>query len=600
MRDRMENRMGKKIELTEKSREEKKAIFKKIIPYLLNYKKIFIFLIGIAFVSNFLNMVGPYLVGRGVGLLKLGMEQEDFFQLGVIVAILAGTYTVSACLNYLQNINLNRVTQKIVAEMRDKSFKKLNRFSLKYIDSNPHGNIMSIIINDIENISSSISQIISQIFVSVLTVGITFGIMLYINPLLTFIQLLLVTFVGFFLKFFTKKSREKMRERQKYLGILSGYIEENFLGQWEVKNFTYENRGIQIFKNLSEKYKENSIKAYFFGGFNYPTLNFIGNLSYGIIVFIGAVYIFQNKLTLPQLTSFIIYVRMFNRPIANISDFYNIIQSVIVSGERYFAYLESEDEELEEVNYKEFPQEIKGEIEFKNLNFGYEKNKNIIENLSMKVFPGETVAIVGPTGGGKTTLMNLLMRFYEIQGGEILLDGENIKKYRKKDYRKILGVVLQDIWIFKGTVLENITYGNKEISQKKVEEICEAVGIHTYIASLEKGYQTDLTEESSNLSNGQKQLLTIVRAIINNPKILILDEATSGVDTRTEKNLVAAINKIIKNRTSFIIAHRLSTIKNADKILVVKEGEIVEIGNHKTLLEKKGFYYEMYSEQYKN
>ncbi|MGL6119252.1 MAG: ABC transporter ATP-binding protein [Fusobacteriaceae bacterium] len=598
MRDRTGGRIGKKIELNEKKISEKKYILKKILPYILDHKKVFIFLIIIAFVSNFLSILGPYLIGKGIGILKLNMLNKDFYDLGKIVFILSGIYSLSAFLNYLQNINLNKVTQKIVEEMRSKSFQKLNSFSLKYIDSNAHGNIMSIIINDIDNISSSISQIVSQIFVNMITVGITFGIMLAINPFLTFVQLLLVTFVMIFLKKFIEKSRKKMRERQKNLGELSAFIEENFLGQWEVKNFVYENKGISIFNNLSAKYKESSIKAYFFGGFNYPTLNFVGNLSYGIIVFIGTMYIFQEKLTLSQLTSFIIYVRMFNRPIANISDFYNIIQSVIVSGERYFEYLESEDIDLEEISIKEFPLEIKGDLEFKNINFSYDKNKILIENLNIKINAGETVAIVGPTGGGKTTLMNLLMRFYEIDAGEILLDGENIKNYRKKDYRRILGVVLQDVWIFKGTILENITYGNKNISQEKVEEICQAVGIHNYILSLAQGYKTFLSEEKSNFSNGQKQLLTIARAIINDPKILILDEATSGVDTRTEKKLVNAINKIIKNRTSFIIAHRLSTIKNANKILVVKDGKVIEIGDHETLLEKKGFYYEMYSEQY--
>lgn len=576
-----------------KNFKSQKKILKKMMPYLLEYKNIFILLIGIAFFSNIFTMLGPYFIGKGVGILKPDMGDDEMTQLLKILFLLAGLYIASAYLNYQQNIKLNIVTQKIVEIMRDHSFQKINRLSLRYLDSSSHGNIISILINDIDNISSSISSIVSQIFVSILTIAVTLGVMLYINPLLTLLQLILMSLVILFLKKFSVKSREKMRERQKYLGVLSGYIEENFLGQWEIKNFSYENIGIANFNRLSRSYKESSIKAFFFGGFNYPTLNFIGNISYIAIIFLGTFFIFKEQITLAALTSFIIYARMFNRPIANISDFYNIFQSVAASAERYFELLEIPEEEDTEKG-EEIPEHVKGVIEFQNVSFSYEKERATINDLSFKVEPGQNVAIVGPTGVGKSTIMNLLLRFYEIDEGKILLDGRDIRKYSKRSYRKLFGVVLQDVWIFNGTVLENILYGNENISQEEVIKICQAVGVHEVITELPKGYNTVLEEESMSLSSGQKQLLTIARAMVNNPKFLILDEATSGVDTRAEKNLVAAIKKITENRSSFIIAHRLSTIRNADMILVIKDGRIAEKGLHEELLERKGFYFEMY------
>lgn len=574
--------------------QTEKKLLKKILPYIMEHRSIFILLGTIALLSNIFNMLGPYFVGKGVGILKESMDKAEFLKLGKISIILALLYILAAYLNYLQNVNLNNVTQKIVSVMRDHGFEKMNRLTLSYLDSSSHGNIISILINDIDNISSSISTIVSQIFISILTVLVTLGIMFYIDPILAGIQIFLVIITGLFLRNFSVKSREKMRERQRYLGVLSGYIEENFLGQWEVKNFSYENRGIDNFNKLSRSYKENSVKAFFFGGFNYPTLNFIGNLSYSIIIFVGTYFILKGRITLAALTSFIIYARMFNRPIANISDFYNIFQSVAASAERYFEFLESPLEENSERGEK-VPENISGEIEFENVSFGYDKSRETIENLSFKVRPGQSVAIVGPTGAGKSTLMNLLMRFYEIDKGKILLDGVDIQKYSKKSYRKLFGVVLQDVWIFNGTVLENIIYGNEKISMEEVMEICKAVGIHDSIMELQGGYGWELNEENMNFSAGQKQLLTIARAIINNPKFLILDEATSGVDTRTEKKLVAAIKNITEERTSFIIAHRLSTVKNADLILVVRDGKIVESGTHEELLLKRRFYFEMYN-----
>ena len=572
-------------------------LFKKLLPYLKKYKAEFIFLIFLAIIGNLLTLVGPYLVGKGINQIHFQMSKSDFLQLGKMSILLLFSYVTGAVLTLVQNIKMNIISQDIVNKMRKDGIEKIHRFPLKYFDGISQGNIISIMINDIDNISGSLSQIGTRVIVNILTIFTALGIMLYISPSLTLIQLLLVSFTGVFLKKITEKSREKRRVQQRYLGKLSGYIDEILTGQAEVKSFSYEERAIENFRNLNSSYKENAIKSIFLAGFNFPTLNFIGNLGYSLIILVGAIFILQGKITLGGLSSFVIYSKLFNRPIASISEAYSIIQTVLVSAERFFQFMDQEEDldvGKKDINFDS----LKGNIEFRNVDFAYNKETPVLKNLSFKTGNGEVVAIVGPTGGGKTTIVNLLMRFYDITSGEILLDGINIEEYKKSEIRKLFGMVLQDSWLFTGTIRDNISYGNTDISFDKVVESARLACAHDFIMKFPDGYDTMITEDNMILSQGQKQLITIARIIASDPKFLILDEATSGVDTRTEIRLQKAIANLIKGRTSFIIAHRLSTIKNADLILVLKDGKIAEQGTHDELMNQNGFYFNLYSTQY--
>ena len=572
-------------------------LFKKLLPYLKKYKLEFIFLIFLAIIGNLLTLAGPYLVGKGINQIHFQMNKSDFIQLGKLSILLLFSYITGAILTLIQNIKMNIISQDIVNKMRKDGIEKIHKFPLKYFDGISKGNIISIMINDIDNISGSLSQIGTRVIVNILTIFTALGIMLYISPSLTLIQLFLVSFTGVFLKKITEKSREKRRVQQRYLGKLSGYIDEILTGQAEVKSFSYEERAIETFRNLNSSYKENAIKSIFLAGFNFPTLNFIGNTGYSLIILIGAIFMLQGKITLGGLSSFVIYSKLFNRPIASISEAYSIIQTVLVSAERFFQFMD-QNEDLDTGKKNIDFNVLKGNIEFKNVDFAYNEETPVLKNLSFKTGNGEVVAIVGPTGGGKTTIVNLLMRFYDVTSGEILLDGINIEEYKKSEIRKLFGMVLQDSWLFTGTIKDNISYGNNNISFDKVVESAKLACAHDFIMKFPDGYDTIISEDNMILSQGQKQLITIARIIASDPKFLILDEATSGVDTRTEIRLQKAIANLIKGRTSFIIAHRLSTIKNADLILVLKDGKIAEQGTHDELMNKNGFYFNLYSTQY--
>lgn len=575
----------------------KNNIFKKLFPYLMKYKFEFIFLIILAIIGNLLTLVGPYLVGKGINEIHFHMEKANYIQLGKISILLLFSYITGAVLTLIQNIKMNIISQDIVNSMRKDGIEKIHKFPLKYFDGISQGNIITIMINDIDNISGSLSQIGTRVVVNILTISTALGIMLYISPSLTLIQIFLVTFTGYFLKKISKKSREKRRVQQKYLGQLNGYVDEILTGEAEVKSFSYEERAISKFRELNSNYKENAIKSLFLAGFNFPTLNFIGNLGYSLIILIGAIFMLNGKITLGGLSSFVIYSKLFNRPIASISEAYSIVQTVIVSAERFFNFID-QPEDIEKGTLDIDLNSLEGKIEFKDVNFSYNEDTPVLKDLSFKAEHGEIVAIVGPTGGGKTTIVNLLMRFYDITSGKILLDDKDIELYKKKDIRKLFGMVLQDSWLFTGTIRENISYGNSEIDFDKVVESAKLACAHDFIIKLPQGYDTVVSEDNMVLSQGQKQLITIARIIASNPKFLILDEATSGVDTRTEIRLQKAISNLVKGRTSFIIAHRLSTIKNANLILVLKDGHIIEQGTHSQLMEKNGFYHELYNTQY--
>ena len=575
----------------------KNNIFKKLFPYLMKYKFEFIFLIILAIIGNLLTLVGPYLVGKGINEIHFHMEKANYIQLGKISILLLFSYITGAVLTLIQNIKMNIISQDIVNTMRKDGIEKIHKFPLKYFDGISQGNIITIMINDIDNISGSLSQIGTRVVVNLLTISTALGIMLYISPSLTLIQIFLVTFTGYFLKKISKKSREKRRVQQKYLGQLNGYVDEILTGEAEVKSFSYEERAISKFRELNSNYKDNAIKSLFLAGFNFPTLNFIGNLGYSLIILIGAIFMLNGKITLGGLSSFVIYSKLFNRPIASISEAYSIVQTVIVSAERFFNFID-QPEDIEKGTLDIDLNSLEGKIEFKDVNFSYNEDTPVLKDLSFKAEHGEIVAIVGPTGGGKTTIVNLLMRFYDITSGKILLDDKDIELYKKKDIRKLFGMVLQDSWLFTGTIRENISYGNSEIDFDKVVESAKLACAHDFIIKLPQGYDTVVSEDNMVLSQGQKQLITIARIIASDPKFLILDEATSGVDTRTEIRLQKAISNLVKGRTSFIIAHRLSTIKNANLILVLKDGHIIEQGTHSQLMEKNGFYHELYNTQY--
>lgn len=574
-----------------------KSIVKNLTPYLYKYRYKFLFLIILAIIGNILTLIGPYLVGKAINVIHVNMSHDNFIYLGKISIALLFTYISGAFLSLIQNVKMNKISQEIVNVMRKNAFNKIHKFPLKTFNGMAQGNILTILINDIDNISSSLSQIGTRIVVNILTISTALGIMIYISPSLTIIQLLLVSITGVFLKEITKRSKEKRRVQQRYLGRLNSYIDEILTGQAEVKSFSYEERAIERFKKLNYEYKENAIKSLFFSGFNFPTLNFINNVGYSLIIFTGAIFMLNGKINLGELSSFIIYSKLFNRPIASISEAYNIIQTVIVSSERFFSFMELEEDKLG--GDRELLEEnIKGDIEFKDVSFSYDGKIDVLKNLSFEAKAGKVVAIVGPTGGGKTTIVNLLMKFYDISSGEITIDGINIDEYKKSDIRKMFGMVLQDSWLFTGTIEENIRYGNESISHEDIIKSAKLACAHDFISKLPMGYDTIVSEDNMVLSSGQKQLITIARIIASNPKFLIFDEATSGVDTRTELRLQKAIANITENRTSFVIAHRLSTIKNADLILVLKDGTIIEKGTHKELMELEGFYKTMYNTQY--
>lgn len=574
-----------------------KDIIKKLTPYLKEYKYHFIFMIFLAIIGNILTLVGPYLVGKAINQIHKSMTRENFIFLGKISICLLFTYIGGAFLSLTQNIKMNRISQQIVNSMRKNAFEKIHKFPLMMFNKMSQGNIITILINDIDNISSSLSQIGTRIIVNILTISIALAIMIYISPSLTLIQMILVAITGFFLKNITKKSKEKRRVQQRYLGKLNSYVDEILTGQAEVKSFSYEQRAIKNFRELNRAYKTNAIKAIFFSGFNFPTLNFINNIGYSLIIFVGALFMLKGKINLGELSSFIIYSKLFNRPIASISEAYNIIQTVFVSSERFFGFMDLQEDDKggdKNIDLKK----VEGNIQFQDVSFSYDGKTPVLKDLSFEAKRGQTVAIVGPTGGGKTTIVNLLMRFYDINSGKIFLDKKDIYEYGKADVRRLFGMVLQDSWLFTGTIRDNIKYGNENLSDEDIINSAKVACAHDFIKKLPLGYDTVVSEDNMVLSQGQKQLITIARIIASDPKFLILDEATSGVDTRTELRLQKAIANLIKDRTSFVIAHRLSTIKSANLILVLKDGRIIEQGTHKKLMELKGFYYTMYNTQY--
>jgi len=581
-----------------------KGTLKKLIKYISNYKIAFIIVFIFAIGSTIFSIVGPKILGNATtelfnGLMNKisGVGKIDFSAIAKILIAALILYIVSTIFSYVEGLIMATITNKISYRLRKEISEKVNRLPMKYFDKKTNGEILSIVTNDVDTLTQSLDQCGTQIITSVVTVFGILYMMITINVPMTLLSILILPICLIMVGFVFKHGQQYFKNNQEYLSKVNGTVEEMYSGHSVVKVFNAEEKMINDFEKYNEKLYESAWKSQFISGLMHPIMNFVGNLGYVMVALAGGYYVIKGKITVGNIQSFIQYNKQFTQPIGQIAQVSNMIQAMIASAERIFEFLEEE----EEVYNKSNPipiNSIEGNVEFKNVKFGYDEDKIIINDFSAKIKQGKKIAIVGPTGAGKTTMVKLLMRFYNVTDGEILIDGININKFKRKELRKIFGMVLQDTWLFNGTIMENLRYGKLDATDDEVKEAAKSAYVHHFIQTLPDGYNMELNEETTNISNGQKQLITIARAILANPKILILDEATSSVDTRTEILIQKAMDKLMKGRTSFIIAHRLSTIKNADLILVMKDGDIIETGNHKELLEKNGFYASLYNSQF--
>lgn len=592
---------------------EKPKDFKKAMSKLMKYLKphtiglIIVFVLTIA--ATVLTIRAPKILGQATteifrvvmirntplsAFLKTKMDFEKIFNILMTVGIL---YSISALLNFFQGYLMAGITQKIVRKMREDVNEKLQRLPLKFYDGRAHGDIISRVTNDVDLISNTLQQSLTQFISGIVTIaGITY-MMLTINVSLTLLTLITLPLSAIVTILVAKHSQKFFAQQQKLLGTLTGQVEEVYSGFIAVKVYGREEEEFEKFKKTNEQLYSASKKAQFISGIIMPVMNFIGNLGYIIVAVGGGILVTKKSITVGDVQAFIQYSRQFNQPIVQIANIVNMIQSTLAASERIFEILEEEEEVQDKENAIEL-ESIKGEVQFESVRFSYLPEKPLIENLNIEVKSGQTIAIVGPTGAGKTTLVNLLMRFYEIQGGSIKVDGIDIRDIKKYNLRKHFGMVLQDTWLFNGTIKENITYGKEQATEEEIINAAKMAHAHHFILALPDGYDTVIGEDTANISQGEKQLITIARAFLANPDILILDEATSNVDTLTEIYIQRAMRDLMKGRTSFVIAHRLSTIKNADMILVMNEGKIIESGTHEELLHKGGFYAEMYRSQF--
>jgi len=546
----------------------------------------------------------PKALGELAGI-KLGIAKVisatggkiDFTYIGNIMMMVIGLYAVSALFTFVQQYVMAGIAQNIVYEMREDLSTKLNKLPLKYYDTKTHGEILSRVTNDMDNISTTLQQSLTQLVSSVVTIIGVIIMMLTISPILTLVALVTLPVCGIATSGFAKKSQKYFADQQKAIGELNGHVEEMYTGHNIVRVFGREQEAIETFEKINDELYEVGWKAQFISGIVMPVMNFINNVGYVVICVVGGMFVIKKKIEIGDIQAFIQYSKQFTMPIVQTANIANILQSTVASAERVFELLE----EVEEIAEDKEPKVIelpKGEVRFEHVKFGYKENVTLIQDMNLVAKPGQTVAIVGPTGAGKTTLVNLLMRFYEINDGKITVDGIDTREMKRADLRGMFGMVLQDTWLFNGTIRDNIAYGREDAKEEDIINAAKAAHADHFIRTLPEGYNTILNEEGSNISQGQKQLLTIARAILANPRILILDEATSSVDTRTEIFIQKAMGNLMKGRTSFVIAHRLSTIRDADVILVMSNGSVIEQGNHHELMEKNGFYADLYNSQF--
>ena len=523
----------------------------------------------------------------------------DFKSIGDIMLFLIFLYGLSALFGYLQGFIMSGVSMKITYKLRKDISEKINVMPLKYFDKASTGDVLSRVTNDVDTVSQTLNQSLSQMISSVVTIVGIFVMMLTISPLLTLVTMLILPLSMVFIMVVVKKSQKHFKKQQKYLGLINGHVEEMYGGHTVMKVFNGEKRSIEKFDGFNDELYKSGWKSQFLSGLMMPIVNFISNVGYVAVCVVGAYLTVHGQMTVGNIQSFIQYLRQFTQPLSQIANITNVLQSTAAAAERVFEFLE-EEEEIEDKNKLELPVQVEGAVTFQNVRFGYADDKIIIKDFSAEIKPGQRVAIVGPTGAGKTTIVKLLMRFYELQNGKIFVDGKDVTELSRSNLRQMFGMVLQDTWLFNGSIMENIRYGRLDANDQQVIAAAGAAHVDEFVHALPNGYNMELNEEASNISGGQKQLLTIARAILADPQILILDEATSSVDTRTETLIQRAMDNLMQGRTSFIIAHRLSTIKNADIILVMNEGDIIEQGNHEALMEQKGFYYSLYNSQFEN
>ena len=595
--------MGHGMQPGEKPKDFKKSI-KKLMSYIGKYKAAIFVVMFFAACSTIFNVAGPKILGKATTALSEGLMAKiqgtgsiDFGKIGSILLFVLGLYLCSAVFNFIQGWIMTGITQKVCYQLRKEISEKINRMPMKYFESRTYGEVLSRITNDVDTLGQGLNQSITTIITSVATLIGVLVMMLSISPLMTLIAVIILPISVGLVSFVVKKSQGYFKTQQEYLGHINGQIEETYGGHMIVKSFNKEKDMVDSFNKTNDVLYGSAWKSQFLSGMMQPIMMFVGNLGYACVALTGGLLAIKNVITIGDIQAFIQYVKNFTQPIQQVAQVTNMMQQMAAAAERVFELLE-EEEEVQVVEHPASVEDIKGEVDFRHVKFGYDPEKIIIHDFSVHVDPGKQVAIVGPTGAGKTTVINLLMRFYDVNEGAILLDGHNVTEYNRRELRDALGMVLQETWLFKGTIMENIRYGRLDATDEEVIAAAKAAHAHRFISALPGGYQMELNEDASNVSQGQKQLLTIARAILADNKILILDEATSSVDTRTEIEIQKAMDHLMEGRTSFIIAHRLSTIRNADLILVMKDGDIIEQGTHEQLLAQKGFYADLYNSQF--
>ncbi len=588
----------------EKAKDFRGTTQKLINNYLSKYKIAIIIVIIFAIGSTIFSIVGPKILGNATTEIYNGLISKlsggagiNFSKILHILLTLLGLYLISMLFSAIQGFTMTKVSQKLTYKMRNELIEKINKLPMKYFDKRTNGEVLSIISNDIDTVSQNLNQSITQIITSVCTLIGVLIMMLSISWQMTMASLIILPMTAILVKKIVSNSQKYFKNQQDYLGHINGQVEEVYGGHTIVKAFNSEKTVISEFEKANQELYRSAWKSQFLSGLIHPVMNFISNVGYIAVAILGGYFAAQGKITVGNIQSFVQYNKQFTQPINQIAQVSSMLQAMVAASERVFEFLE-EPEEIKTIEIPKRTEDIQGNIKFDHVSFGYDEDKRIINDFNAEIKNGQKIAIVGPTGAGKTTMVKLLMRFYDVNGGAILLDGNNIKEFDRGELRKMFGMVLQDTWLFGGTVKENIKYGKEDATDTEVIEAAKAAYVHHFIKTLPKGYDAIIDEESSNISAGQKQLLTIARVILTNPKILILDEATSSIDTRTEQQIQAAMDNLMKGRTSFIIAHRLSTIKNADLILVMEQGDIVEQGTHNELLEKNGAYARLYNSQF--
>ena len=583
-----------------------KATTKKLINnYLSKYKLAITIVIIFAIGSTIFSIVGPKILGNATTEIFNGIISKlsggsgiDYSKILKILLTLLGLYVISALFSLIQGFTMTSVAQKLTYKIRNDIAQKINKLPMKYFDKKTNGEVLSIITNDIDTLSQNLNQSITQIITSICTIIGILVMMLSISVTMTIASLIILPISTVIVKKIVTKSQKYFQKQQAYLGHVNGQVEEVYGGHTIVKAFNGEQQEIEKFEKANKELYSSGWKSQFLSGLMHPVMNFIGNVGYVVVAVLGGYLAVQGKITVGNIQSFIQYNKQFTQPIMQIAQVSGMLQSMVAAAERVFEFLE-EPEEVEENDKGIDTSKLKGNVEFKNVKFGYNDDKIIIKDFNANVKEGQKIAIVGPTGAGKTTMVKLLMRFYDVNSGEILVDGHNINDYRKEDIRGLFGMVLQDTWLFNGTIMDNLKYGRLDATDEEVIKALEECHCMTFVNQLEDGINTIVKEDGGGLSQGQKQLLCVSRIMLTHPPLLILDEATSSIDTRTEIKIQEAFNKLMEGKTSFIVAHRLSTIKNADIILVMNNGNIIEMGNHNQLLEKKGFYYNLYNSQFK-